>query len=41
MKVIGKHFKDSALEDVWIESSTSGENMAHNNLDGKSYNRAV
>ena len=32
MKVIGKHFKDSALEDVWIESSTSGENMAHNNI---------
>ena len=31
MKVIGKHFKDSGLEDVWIESSTFGENTAHNN----------
>ena len=41
IKVIDKHCKDSGLEDVWIESSTFGENIAHNNLEGKSYNRAV
>jgi hypothetical protein len=34
LKVIGKHFKDSGLEDVWVESSVYGETTANNNMDG-------
>ena len=41
LKVIGKHFKDSGLEHVWVESSVYGENTANNIMGGKSYNRTV
>ena len=41
MKVIGQHFADSGLVDVWIESTVYGDNTAQNNMAAKSYNRTV
>ena len=37
LKVIGKHWKNTGLEHVWVESSVYGENTANNSMDGKSY----
>ena len=41
MSVIGKHFEESRIPAAWSESMVSGENTAHNNMDTKSYNRAI
>lgn len=41
MCVIGNHFADSGLTEVWAESSVFGENTAQNNMQAKSYNRAI
>lgn len=41
MCVIGNHFADSGLTEVWAESAVFGENTAQNNMQAKSYNRAI
>ena len=41
MSVIGKHFSDSGLQEVWTETSVFGENTAQNSMMAKSYNRAI
>lgn len=41
MQVIGHHMADSGIEEVWRESMVFGENTAHNNMQAKSYNRAL
>lgn len=41
MRVIGQHFADSGLQEVWSESSVYGENTEKNNMTAKSYNRTV
>ena len=41
MKVIGQHFADSGLVDVWIESTVYVDNTGQNNMAAKSYNRTV
>lgn len=41
MCVIGNHFVDSGLMEVWTESAVFGENTAQNNMLAKSYNRAI
>ena len=41
MQTIGQHFMDSGLQEVWTESTGFGENTACNNMQAKSYNRAI
>jgi len=41
MCTIGQHFAESGLPEVWIESEVYGENTALNNMQAKSYNRAI
>ena len=41
MRVIGQHFTDSGLLEVWTESGVYGENTANNIIAGKSYNKAI
>ena len=41
MRVIGQHFTDSGLLEVWTESGVYGENTANNIIAAKSYNKAM
>ena len=41
MTVIGQHFAYSGPVEVWTESGVFGENTAYNNMQAKSYNRAL
>lgn len=41
LSVIGKHFQDSGIEDLLIESGTYGPNTASSLLHGKTFNRGV
>ena len=41
MRVIGQHFTDSGLLEVWTESGVYGENTASNIIAAKSYNKAM
>ena len=41
LKVIGQHFDNAGLDDVWIESGLYAQKSTHSMLEGKAYYRAV
>ena len=41
LKVIGQHFENSGLADVWVESNVLAQNSTETVMNGKAYYRAI